>query len=227
VRLVRFACSECGAVWRVVPKFICARLRATWKTVQRAVGDASERRATRVPTRTAQRWRARFASSARFLVVLLACSIGTWAERTAIAAGLNGTHADLLASFSAETGCSGHYAFAELATVLGRLHPGTCLMSSKGFTRPSSKVRATPPEMAPSKLPRNSPLCRASLLLEVVPRVPRPPCCAGTGTTLALRGAPARGLGTKSPGQALARAALTVAPVLAPTSAGARYSLPL
>ena len=156
VRLVRFACSDCGAVWRVVPKFICARLQTTWNTVQRVVDDTSEEKATRVPARTAQRWRARFASSARLLVVLLASSMGTWAERTAIAAGLNGTHADLLAAFVSETGCSGHDAFAELAAALGRFRAGTCLMSPTGYSPRSLSESATPPEMAPSKLQRNS-----------------------------------------------------------------------
>lgn len=151
VRLVRFACSDCGAVWRLLPKFICAGVRSTWRTVERVVRADPE--PTSIPRRTTQRWRARFASPARLLVVVLATASAPWADRVVVATGHYGTRADLVAAFSNETGFTGHDALANLAEVVERIRPGTRLMSATGFVRCADQRTTVPPEMARPRFP--------------------------------------------------------------------------
>lgn len=155
VKLARFACNACGAVWRLMPKFICAGLRSTWETVERVV-VGPERERSAIPRRTQQRWRARLASSSRALVMVLASSLATWAVRVACATGHHATRADLVAAFSDETGFTGHAAFANLAEVLERIYPSTRLMSLTGFVRSPSQRPPTPPEMATVRFPQET-----------------------------------------------------------------------
>jgi len=74
----RFECTDCGAVWCVLPAFLARHVHHSWGTVQAAMvqdgaldpsGD-KERRVT-VPGRTRRRWRSRLRSSARVLVQAL------------------------------------------------------------------------------------------------------------------------------------------------------------
>ena len=88
VRIIQYACAapECGATWRILPMFLARHLWRAWKTVERVVLPAGMPRsaaAPPIPPRTEQRWRARFAASARMLVVLLAASAARRAEGTA------------------------------------------------------------------------------------------------------------------------------------------------
>ena len=88
VRIVQYVCAsaECGATWRILPRFLARHLWRASKTVERVVMPAGIPRsgaAPPIPARTEQRWRARFASAARILVVLLAASGGVALEALA------------------------------------------------------------------------------------------------------------------------------------------------
>jgi len=63
VRIVRYVCTQCGAVWRVLPRFLARFLWRTWAVVEAAIGCRPDRTAARgVPSRTVRRWRSRLNS---------------------------------------------------------------------------------------------------------------------------------------------------------------------
>jgi hypothetical protein len=146
VRLGRFVCHDCGAIWRILPKFICPWLRATWETVDRVVSGAHDAREVHVPTRTAERWRARFTSSAPSLGAVLGSTYAHRHHEIVMATQLDGTQADLVGAFGRQTGTVGAEAFASLADVLSQIRPGTRLMSETGFTERLRRLQPTPPK---------------------------------------------------------------------------------
>ena len=84
----------CGATWRILPAFLAATCGGSGATVERTVTARPRRRRLprrRSPERTARRWRARLASVATQLVVLLATSGGALFEAIAKRAGLEAT----------------------------------------------------------------------------------------------------------------------------------------
>jgi hypothetical protein len=77
IRIVQYVCAreECGATWRVLPRFLARHLWWMWRVVEQAV-QAKDARGVAgrspVPKQTRRRWRARLAASARVLIALLA-----------------------------------------------------------------------------------------------------------------------------------------------------------
>jgi hypothetical protein len=80
VRIVRYICTRCEAVWRVLPRFVARFLRRTWAVVEAATGCRSERSTTRgVSSRTVRRWRSRLNSRVGALAAMLSSGASaTW-----------------------------------------------------------------------------------------------------------------------------------------------------
>jgi hypothetical protein len=133
VRIVQYVCAaaECGATWRVLPRFLARHLWRAWKTVERVVMPAGVPRSAAAPTipaRTEQRWRARFAASARIVVVLLAASGGVALEALASRVGLDASRAELTAAHADVVGVAPSSRLAALAELVHRLERGVRLM---------------------------------------------------------------------------------------------------
>jgi len=110
--------DDCGAVWRVLPKFLARRLWRRWSVVGvTLMTDAQARH--RVPSRTRLRWRARLESSAAVLVALLdATGVGRWTELAA-RVGSAATRRDLVEVANDLAG---------LAAVIDHQQPGVRVM---------------------------------------------------------------------------------------------------
>jgi len=138
-----FQCADregCRAVTRVLPAFLARHLWRAWPTVEGAVagtrdtGDEAEvvARAGPLPERTVRRWRARLASSAVALVVVLGTAASTVPELHRIVqqvgfAGTRGEFVDVfMATVSPPPGPG--VPFATPAAVIHRLVPGVRLM---------------------------------------------------------------------------------------------------
>jgi hypothetical protein len=133
VRIVQYVCAaaECGATWRILPMFLARHLWRAWKTVERVVMPAGMPRsvaAPPIPARTEQRWRARFAASARVLVVLLAASGGVALEALASRVGLDASRAELADAHADAARVAPAARLAALAEQVHRLERGLRLM---------------------------------------------------------------------------------------------------
>jgi len=133
VRIIQYVCAaaECGATWRILPTFLARHLWRVWKTVERVVmpaGMPGSAVATPIPARTEQRWRARFATSARILVVLLAASGGVALEALASGIALDASRAELTAAHADVTRTAPAARLAALAELVHRLERGLRLM---------------------------------------------------------------------------------------------------
>ena len=131
VEVLQFRCASeaCGATWRVLPLFLARHLWHAWKAVERGV--LSPARATAGPTiagRTLARWRARLASSARLLVVMLAVSGGSALEEVSKGVGLSGTRMELVEAYQAAAGTPEGERLSALGALLHRLERGIRLM---------------------------------------------------------------------------------------------------
>lgn len=133
VRIIQYVCAgaECGATWRILPMFLARHLWRAWKTVERVVMPAGMPRsaaAPPIPARTEQRWRARFAASARVLVVLLAASGGVALEALASRVGLDASRAELADAHADAARVAPAARLAALAELVHRLERGLRLM---------------------------------------------------------------------------------------------------
>jgi hypothetical protein len=133
VRIIQYVCAsaECGATWRILPMFLARHLWRAWKTVERVVMPAGMRRsvaAPPIPARTEQRWRTRFAASARMLIVLLAASGGGALEALASRVGLEASRAELTAAHADLARVAPSARLAALAELVHRLERGLRLM---------------------------------------------------------------------------------------------------
>jgi hypothetical protein len=136
VRIVQYICanSNCGATWRILPRFLARHLWRGWATVERVV-ELGERAvepaaapAIPIPARTQRRWRARLAASARVLVVLLAVSGGAVLEGLATRLGLDATRGELVVAHAALADLAPGERLSALATLVHRLERGIRLM---------------------------------------------------------------------------------------------------
>lgn len=119
IRLYRCAQKTCGAVFTVLPTFICRHLWRRWSTVEGS---------TTVPSETRRRWRARLESSASQLVQALtaqACSLVPGGFFSAVATAV--ARSDLLEVFRLRL-TRRLSAFTFLASWIHRLQPGIRLM---------------------------------------------------------------------------------------------------
>lgn len=133
VRIVQYICAavECGATWRILPMFLARHLWRAWKTVERVVMPAGmpwSAAAPAIPARTEQRWRARFAASARMLVVMVAASGGVALEALASRAGLDASRAELTEAHADVAHVAPAVRLATLAELVHRLERGVRLM---------------------------------------------------------------------------------------------------
>ncbi len=90
VRIRRYLCPRCGALWTVLPGFLARHLWWPWESIDAAVQDAPARTSL-VPRQTRRRWRARLATSGRLLVQLLVSRLRPELAALAAAAGLDAT----------------------------------------------------------------------------------------------------------------------------------------
>ena len=126
--VIRFRCADrkrCGACWQILPIFLARHLRRSWGVVENAVESPLR---SPVPARTRRRWKARLASSARLLVVILTTAAESTWSAIATAVGLDGSRFDLVRGYRAQTQPEPCVCFAELAGLLHRLSPGVRLM---------------------------------------------------------------------------------------------------
>jgi hypothetical protein len=131
------ASADCGATWRILPRFLARHLWRAWTTVER-VAQLDERAveaaaapaapAVPIPARTRRRWRARLAASARVLVVLLAVSGGAVLEGLAIRLGLDATRRELVVTHADLADFAAGERLSALAALVHRLERGIRLM---------------------------------------------------------------------------------------------------
>lgn len=131
IRIVRYVCAACAAVWRILPLFLARRLWRSWPVVERAalpVPEPPPSRQPPVPARTSRRWSARLLAAALLLTQALATS-GQEALRAMVqAAGLGCARRGLVEAHAAELDSSLGRRLAELAALVHRLVPGLRLM---------------------------------------------------------------------------------------------------
>lgn len=135
IPLVRHICAapECRATWRIVPAFLPRHLWRVWGTIERTVSEEAPPAVApvapiRIPEQTVQRWRARLASTAVQLVVLLATSGGALLEAIAKRVGLVATRIELVDVHARMTVTPPGRRLADLAALIHRLERGLRLM---------------------------------------------------------------------------------------------------
>ena len=122
VTVVIFLCAKCFATWRVLPAFLARCLWRTWEVVEAAISDGGPQ----VPARTAQRWKARLAQTARAATQALAASGARLLRAVAQRVGLDASRGALMKAYAAAT--KSPSLMAPLAALLHRLSPGLRLM---------------------------------------------------------------------------------------------------
>lgn len=136
IRIVQYICAsaDCGATWRILPRFLARHLWRAWVTVERVVelegsaAAAATAPAVPIPARTRQRWRARLAASARVLVVLLAVSGGALLEGLAMRLSVDVTRNELVVAHAELADLAPGERLSMLATLVHRLERGIRLM---------------------------------------------------------------------------------------------------
>jgi len=136
VRIVQYICAsaDCGATWRILPRFLARHLWRAWTTVERVAQideravEAAAAPAVPIPARTRRRWRERLAASARVLVVLLAVSGGAVLEGLAIRLGLDATRRELVVTHADLADLAAGERLSALAALVHRLERGIRLM---------------------------------------------------------------------------------------------------
>ena len=123
VTVVIFLCAKCFATWRVLPAFLARCLWRTWEVVEAAISDGGR---PQVPARTAQRWKARLAQTARAATQALATSGAPLLRAVAQRVGLDASRGALMKAYAAAT--KSPSLMAPLASLLHRLSPGLRLM---------------------------------------------------------------------------------------------------
>jgi hypothetical protein len=142
VRIVQYICagSDCGATWRILPRFLARHLWRAWTTVERVVEfgeravETAATSAVPIPARTRQRWRTRLAATARVLVVLLAVSGGAILEGLAIRVGVDATRRELVVAHADLAGLAAGEQMAAAAALVHR---------TEGRTEGRAESRAT------------------------------------------------------------------------------------
>jgi uncharacterized protein DUF6431 len=137
IPIVRHICAapECRATWRILPAFLARHLWRMWVTIERTVSEdaqpaeeSAEVVAAPIPEQTVRRWRARLASIARQLVVLLAISGGALLETIAKRVGLVATRSELVEVHARMADAPPGRWLADLAALVHRLERGLRLM---------------------------------------------------------------------------------------------------
>ena len=126
IMIAIYLCAECGATWRILPRFLARHLWRRWDVVTaHATADKPSRSWPKLAGRTRRRWLRRLRSSAANLIQLLATSGQPALEAMVGLCGLEATREELVMVCSK----AGHgSAFADLAALIHRLSPGVRLM---------------------------------------------------------------------------------------------------
>lgn len=90
VKVRRYLCPRCGALWTVLPGFLARHLWWPWESIDASVRDAPAPTSV-VPRQTRRRWRSRLATSGRLLVQILVSRARPELAVIAAAAGLDAT----------------------------------------------------------------------------------------------------------------------------------------
>lgn len=127
IRVVRHECQEprCGAIWRILPRFLARHLWRRWPVVEAATLGPPLAGAPKVPETTVRRWQARLASAARLLVQVLATSGDQVLTEIARTVGLQADRETLVRQYGQATKQVG---LAAVAALVHRLAPGVRLM---------------------------------------------------------------------------------------------------
>lgn len=131
VPIIRHACqnAECQARWQTLPAFIARHLWRGWSTVEAAtMGDAAPAERRAVPKRTVQRWGARLAAAALYLVQLFAVEPGTACESLAKGLGFAATRRELVAAYAVADAAPRGERLGRVAGLVDRLRRRARLM---------------------------------------------------------------------------------------------------
>jgi hypothetical protein len=129
VRIARYECAACGAIWRMLPAFLARHLWRSWRVIEAVTVGAPPRKDwPEVAERTLRRWAARLASAARQLIQILATSGQALLEKITASAGLEATREQLVIAHAAATGTVRGKTLASVAALIHRLVPGVRLM---------------------------------------------------------------------------------------------------
>ena len=134
--LVRYVCTACGAVWRVLPAFLPRHLWWTWRRVEAATApepaetqdEADDAQVRPVPPTTRRRWLDRLGASARQLVVLLASRGVRAVSAVAGAVGPQATRAGLVEAYAGQFDVPLGLRLGAVAALVHRLQRGVRLM---------------------------------------------------------------------------------------------------
>lgn len=125
VTVMVFLCVACLATWRVLPAFLARCLWRAWAVVEGVVQGTRGPAEPAVPKRTARRWRARLAQTARMPGQVLATAGRQALSEVAQTVGLDGDRLGLASAYAAQFESS---LLAPLAALLHRLSPGVRLV---------------------------------------------------------------------------------------------------
>jgi hypothetical protein len=133
IRIVQYICAsaDCGATWRVLPRFLARHLWRIWETVERTVkpkDTAARADAPKVPERTARRWRARLAMAAALLIALLAGRGTRELHEFAANIDAHATRGELVDAFAERFGVSPGQRLGSPAAIVHQLERGIRLM---------------------------------------------------------------------------------------------------
>lgn len=140
--IVIYRCADhdkCGAVWRILPRFLARHLWRSWSTVERTVADRVDDEQSVVPgligaagapipKTTRSRWRNRLVTSAAMVVAVLATAMDV-PELGAVVtqAGYLATRGELVGLFAERLSSQGRV-LGTLGSLVHRLAPGVRLM---------------------------------------------------------------------------------------------------
>jgi hypothetical protein len=125
VSVMVFLCTACLATWRVLPAFLARHLWRAWDVVERVVQGTRRAQDPVIPERTARRWRARMAQTARLPQQVLATAGRQALSEAAQAVELDTDRLSLAKAYAVRFGSS---LLAPLAALLHRLSPGCRLV---------------------------------------------------------------------------------------------------
>ena len=133
IGIIRYICANptCKATWRILPAFLPRHVWHRWQSVERTTLPAAAPptpSAKPIPERTAERWRARLASSARQLVVLLVACFGTLLKEVAKRTGPGATRYELVDVHMQVAGTPPKRRLGDLGAIVHRLVRGIRLM---------------------------------------------------------------------------------------------------
>jgi hypothetical protein len=127
IQIAIYLCAGCGAIWRILPRFLARHLWRRWAVVEaHSAVEGPPVSWPKLAKRTRRRWLNRLRSLAGVLVQLLATSGSQALSSVAASCGITATRQVLVAKYSAAA--KGESAFADLSALIHRLSPGVRLM---------------------------------------------------------------------------------------------------